>query len=229
MIVKQKKVNKLGHDWDNGTVVSEPGPVIDGEKLFKCKNGCGETYTETIPATGIEAPSFVDVEAGAYYYDAVAWAVAMEVTSGTSATTFSPDNACTRAQAVTFLWRAAGCPVPKSSYNPFVDVAPGQYYTDAVLWAVEQGITKGMSATTFAPDATCNRGQIVTFLYRAEGSPDVAVRSTFGDVATDAYYAKAVTWAVDNKVTSGTSATTFSPNSDCTRGQIVTFLYRAEQ
>lgn len=178
--------------------------------------------------TPVPSVKFIDVKSDAYYATPVAWAVSKGVTSGTSATTFSPDNACTRGQAVTFLWRAAGKPVPKSSYNPFTDVKAGEYYYDAVLWAVENGITMGTSATTFSPDATCNRGQIVTFLYRAEGSPDVAVRSTFNDVESDAYYAKAVSWAVDHEVTTGTSATTFSPDSDCTRGQIVTFLYRAE-
>ncbi len=170
--------------------------------------------------------NFADVASGAYYYDAVVWAVANGITKGTSATAFSPDLSCTRAQTVTFLWRAAGSPAPKSSVNPFTDVKAGAYYYDAVLWAVEQGITKGTGADTFSPDATVTRGQTVTFLYRAAGSPTVDGSSSFGDVAENAYYAGAVKWAVDKDVTKGTSASAFSPNSDCTRGQIVTFLYR---
>ncbi len=170
--------------------------------------------------------NFADVASGAYYYDAVVWAVANGITKGTSASAFSPDLSCTRAQTVTFLWRAAGSPAPKSSVNPFTDVKAGAYYYDAVLWAVEQGITKGTGADTFSPDATVTRGQTVTFLYRAAGSPTVDGSSSFGDVAENAYYAGAVKWAVDKDVTKGTSASAFSPNSDCTRGQIVTFLYR---
>lgn len=193
---------------------------------FKTLSNSNENMNGSVPPVNVY---FIDVKSNAYYFEPVSWAVANGITSGTSATTFSPDNACTRGQAVTFLWRAAGKPAPKSSHNPFTDVKPGQYYYDAVLWAVENGVTNGTSATTFSPDATCNRGQIVTFLYRAEGEPEVAVRSTFGDVKTDAYYAKAVTWAVNEEVTSGTSATTFSPDNDCTRGQIVTFLYRANK
>ncbi len=172
--------------------------------------------------------NFADVASGAYYYDAVVWAVANGITKGTSATAFSPDLSCTRAQTVTFLWRAAGSPAPKSSTNPFTDVKAGAYYYDAVLWAVEQGITKGTGADTFSPDATVTRGQTVTFLYRAAGSPAVDGSSSFGDVASDAYYSSAVQWAVANGITKGTSASAFSPDSDCTRAQIVTFLYRSQ-
>ena len=127
---------------------------------------------------------------------------------------------------MTFLWRAAGSPAPKSSVNPFTDVSTSAYYYDAVLWAVERGITAGTSATTFSPDATCTRGQIVTFLYRAVGTTTSGT-NPFVDVADSAYYADAVKWAVAEGVTAGTSATTFSPDASCTRGQIVTFLYRA--
>ena len=178
--------------------------------------------------SGTAENPFVDVKEGAYYYDAVLWAVEQKITSGTSATTFSPDASCTRAQMVTFLWRAAGSPKVENGKNPFTDVKADAYYYDAVLWAVEKGVTSGTSATTFSPDATVTRGQTVTFLYRNAGSPEVSGTMPFTDVEADAYYAKAVQWAVQQKITTGTSETTFSPMSDCTRGQIVTFLYRAK-
>ena len=155
------------------------------------------------------------------------WAVAQGITAGTTATTFSPNNPCTRAQAVTFLWRAAGSPAPENSTMSFTDVAEGSYYHDAVLWAVENGITKGTSDTAFSPNATCTRAQIVTFLWRSQKSPASDSVNPFTDVAADAYYANAVLWAAENGVTSGTTATTFSPNNNCTRAQIVTFLYRS--
>ena len=171
--------------------------------------------------------SFTDVSPNAYYYDAVQWAVENGITSGTSATTFSPDMVCTRAQAVTFLWRAAGSPRPESTRNPFTDVKAGSYYYDAVLWAVEEGITSGTSATTFSPDMTCSRSQIVTLLYRSWGNPEIEEAASFRDVPAGAYYAEAVSWAAEWGITSGTSATTFSPDASCTRAQIVTFLYRS--
>ena len=221
-----------GYELDDLTVTDKNGKTV---KVTEGKNG---KYTFTMPASKVtveasftkikEEPkvSFADVSTSAYYADAVAWAVENGVTGGTSATTFSPDAACTRAQAVTFLWRAAGSPAPKSSVNPFTDVSTSAYYYDAVLWAVERGITAGTSATTFSPDATCTRGQIVTFLYRAVGTTTSGT-NPFVDVADSAYYADAVKWAVAEGVTAGTSATTFSPDASCTRGQIVTFLYRA--
>lgn len=169
--------------------------------------------------------TFTDVPADAYYADAVAWAVEKGITNGTGATTFSPEASCTRAQIVTFLWRAAGSPEPTGSANPFTDVDANSYYGKAVLWAIEKGITNGTSATTFSPEATCTRAQAVTFLYRYEGTP-AASGSSFGDVASDAYYAGAVAWAVREEITNGTGANTFSPDITCTRGQIVTFLYR---
>ena len=138
---------------------------------------------------------------------------------------FGPNQACTRAQMVTFLWRAAGSPAPASTENPFADIAQDAYYYDAVLWAAEQGITGGTGAETFSPNATVTRAQTVTFLYRAAGSPAVS-GSGFADVAADAYYADAVAWAADQGITSGTTAETFSPAQACTRAQIVTFLYR---
>ena len=170
--------------------------------------------------------NFSDVPADAYYAEAVRWAVSQGITAGTTATTFSPNNPCTRAQAVTFLWRAAGSPAPKSTVNPFVDMKPGAYYYDAVLWAVENGITKGTTDTTFSPNATCSRAQIVTFLWRSQKSPAAGTVNPFTDVAAGTYYNNAVLWAVENSITGGTTATTFSPNKNCTRAQIVTFLYR---
>ena len=173
----------------------------------------------------VEPVNFTDVPADAYYYDAVIWAVAKGVTGGTGETTFSPDASCTRAQMVTFLWRAAGSPKVDDA-NPFTDAQTDEYYYDAVLWAVERGITSGTSATTFSPDATCTRGQAVTFLYRAAGSPAVSKSNAFSDVAADAYYADAVLWAVAEGITTGTGGGLFSPEADCTRAQIVTFIYR---
>ena len=170
---------------------------------------------------------FTDVADDAYYADAVAWAIANGVTSGTSAATFSPNASCTRAQMVTFLWRAAGSPEPKSPSTVFPDVKSGAYYEKAVAWAVEQSITTGTSATTFSPDANVTRAQAVTFQWRAAGAPKAEGTNAFTDVKADAFYAEAVQWAVNAGVTTGTSDTAFSPASDCTRAQIVTFLYRA--
>ena len=169
--------------------------------------------------------NFHDVNRFDYFYDAVKWAVDHDITSGTGRFTFSPNAACTRAQTVTFLWRAAGSPRPVSTVNPFTDVHYGDYFYQAVLWAVENGITMGTSATTFSPDATVTRAQVVTFLWRANGQP-AAWNSGFTDVSADAYYAKAVAWAVQNGITTGTGFGVFSPDAACTRAQIVTFLYR---
>ena len=171
--------------------------------------------------------SFADVPANAYFADAVKWAVDKGITNGLSDTMFGPYESCTRAQIVTFLWRAAGSPELKTA-SSFTDVPANAYYAKAVAWAVENGITNGMTETTFAPDATCTRGQSVTFLYRAlKGTASGS--TNFTDVASDAFYADAISWAVANNVTNGTSNTTFSPNADCTRAEIVTFLYRAYQ
>lgn len=193
-----------------------------------------DTRTETVIFTtrhfskyviGYEEPTvFTDVSEDAYYADAVLWAVANGVTNGTSATTFSPDMAVSRAQMVTFLWRAHGSPKATGA-NPFTDVSTSDYYYDAVLWAVANGVTNGTSATTFSPDAPVTRAQAVTFQWRAAGSPVVS-GSSFGDVAADAYYVNAVTWAVANGITNGTSGTTFSPDVVVSRAQAVTFLWR---
>lgn len=175
---------------------------------------------------GVERLPFTDVAKSDYYYSAVKWAVGKGITSGTSATTFSPDLSCTRAQMVTFLWRTAGSPEPTISTSPFADIQPGTYYYNAVLWALEKGITSGTSTDTFSPDVVVTRGQTVTFLYRASGSPTVS-GGGFSDVPEDAYYAAAVKWALEKGITSGVGDGLFAPNDECTRAQIVTFLYRA--
>ena len=170
---------------------------------------------------------FVDVAEGTYYYDPVLWAVANGITSGVDATHFDPNGTCTRAHAVTFLWRAAGQPEPKTTQMPFKDVKAGSYYEKAVLWAVENKITNGTSTTTFSPDKNCTRAQIVTFLWRSEGEPYASdSNNPFTDIASD-YYMDAVFWAVKEGITNGTTPTTFSPNERCTRGQIVTLIYLA--
>lgn len=169
---------------------------------------------------------FSDVAEGDDCYDAVKWATQSQVTEGTGAATFSPDASCTRAQAVTLLWRAMGSPEPSATVNPFTDVEAGSYYYKAVLWAAEKGVTQGVSPTAFSPNEACSLAQIVTFQYRAAGSPAAGTENPFTDVSADAYYVSAVLWAVKEKIADGTTATTFGPEDDCTRGQIVTFLYR---
>ncbi len=178
--------------------------------------------------TESEETAFQDISASAYYYDAVLWALENKVTEGTGAAAFSPDADCTRAQVVTFLYRAAGSPGVDTSSCDFADVSSSAYYYKAVLWAVENGITMGTGAAAFAPDASCTRAQVVTFLYRYFGSPAVAAaKNDFTDIISDSFYYDAVLWAVRNGVTRGTSDTTFCPSATCTRSQIVTFLYRA--
>lgn len=169
---------------------------------------------------------FTDVYESDYYHDAVLWAVANGVTTGTSATTFAPNETVSRAQMITFLWRAAGSPVPTGDATLFTDIPSNAYYADAVLWAIEHGITSGVSTTTFNPDATCTRAQIITFLYRFAGSPATSSSNVFVDVSMNSYYADAVEWALSMGVTSGSSDTTFSPDASCTRAQGITFLYR---
>ena len=223
---------------DSGYVL-ETLTVTDknGNELTLKDKGNGK-YTFTMPAGKVEVKAtfmednsvlnfFYDVPNDAFFYEAVKWAVKSGVTNGLSDTMFGPYEPCTRAQIVTFLWRAAGSPEPKTA-SSFTDVPANAYYAKAVAWAVENGITNGMTATMFAPDATCTRGQSVTFLCRAlKGTASGS--TNFTDVASDAFYADAVNWAVANNVTNGTSNTTFSPNADCTRAEIVTFLYRAYQ
>ena len=225
-------------DPDKGYVL-DTLTVLDGkDKEIKLTEKNGK-YTFTMPASKVTVAAmfkaeqstgknpFTDVPAGSYYEDAVIWAVDKGITTGTSATTFNPNGICTRAQAVTFLWRAAGSPAAKSAVMPFTDVKAGSYYETAVLWAVEQGITKGTSDTMFSPDATCTRAQIVTFLWRSQKSPAAGMANPFADVAADTYYIDAVLWAVKHNITVGTTFSIFSPDEECTRAQIVTFLYRA--
>ena len=223
---------------DSGYVL-ETLTVTDknGDELKLTDKGNGK-YTFTMPGSKVEVKAtfmednsvlnfFYDVPNDAYFYEAVKWAVKNGITTGVGNDLFAPEQPCTRAQIVTFLWRAAGSPEPKTA-SSFTDVPANAYYAKAVAWAVENGITNGMTETTFAPDATCTRGQSVTFLYRAlKGTASGS--ANFTDVASDAFYADAVNWAVANNVTNGTSNTTFSPNADCTRAEIVTFLYRAYQ
>lgn len=173
-----------------------------------------------------DAFPFLDVALKAYYRPAAEWAVENGITGGTSPTTFSPDAACTRAQMVTFLWAAAGSPEPASTENPFTDVSESDYFYKPVLWAVENGITAGVSADKFGPAQTVTRGQCITLLYNAEGRPE-AGSAAFDDVKDGDYFAKAVAWGVENGITAGTSEKAFGPGQPCTRGQIVTFLYNA--
>ncbi len=168
---------------------------------------------------------FDDVHQENYFAKPVQWAVENNITSGTGTAAFSPNQPCTRAQAVTFLWRAAGQPEPQSTSNDFIDVKPGAYYEKAVQWAVENNITGGTGNNTFSPDSVCTRAQIVTFLYHAASSPAISGNSSFNDVKAGSYYENAVKWAVENGITSGTGGNSFSPNNNCVRGQIVTFLY----
>ncbi len=213
-------------------VITAPTLSQNGSARYTAsfENGMFEQQTKEVALAKLSMP-FTDVKAGEYYELAVLWAVENGVTSGTSATTFSPNGKCTRGQIATFLWRAAGEPDPGNVTNPFKDVKESDYFYKAVLWAVENDITKGTSKTTFSPNDTCTRGQIVTFLYRAKGSPetDTVSSNPFKDVKSSQYYYDAVLWAVENGITKGTSDTTFSPNNKCTRGQVVTFLYRAVQ
>ena len=204
---------------------------IDGRSIGAVRSYAFENISasHTIEVQFRVRSSFVDVPSGSYYEDAVDWAVANVITTGTDAAHFSPDGICTRAQAVTFLWRAAGRPAPESRTMPFTDVPADSYYYDAVLWAVENGITKGTSSTTFSPDNTCTRAQIVTFLWRSEQSPAAGSSNPFTDISADAYYADAVLWAVKEAITTGTTRTTFSPDAECTRAQIVTFLWRCKK
>nr|WP_241426813.1 S-layer homology domain-containing protein [Dysosmobacter acutus] len=221
-----------GYELDTLKVLDKNGDKV---KLTE-KNG---KYTFTMPTGKVtvkgsfveEAPVqiFKDVPVDAYYYEAVKWAAEKGITGGIGNGLFAPNQPCTRAQIVTFLWRAAGSPAPKNTGIAFGDVKPGSFYEQAVAWAVENGITGGTGDGKFSPDATCTRAQSVTFLYRAAGSPKVSSSAEFGDVATNAYYADAVAWAAKNGITGGIGGGLFGSGSDCTRAQIVTFLYRNYQ
>ena len=217
-------------DHDFSEKIADAAHLAEGNKYYYDCAHCTQigTDTWTKPETPVvPVPSFSDVSEDTYYYGAVDWAVKNGITTGTSATSFSPDMTCTRGQIVTVLWRAAGQPEPNSYANAFQDLSPDTFCYKAVLWAVENGITTGLSATSFGPDAPCTRAQVATFLWRSQEAPAVSAGNPFADVTQAAYYFNAVLWAVENSVTTGTSATTFSPDADCTRAQIVTFLYRS--
>ncbi len=238
-------VGALGHDFGAWTEKTAPGCTAGGTEESVCER-CGETKTRNTDPLGhdfgtdgkadfcsrcgeanVTVAGFTDVSPDDYFADPVRWAVKEGVTTGTGATTFSPDEGCTRGQVVTFLWRAAGSPEPTSANNPFYDVVSFEYYYKAVLWATEKGITTGTSTVTFSPNDVCTRGQIVTFLWRAEEKPAPSgVANPFSDVRAGDYYCGAVLWAVERGITNGTDKTHFSPNATCTRGQVVTFLYR---
>ena len=229
-----------------GTEVTVTAAAEEGEEFLGWYNSLGalvseeEEYTFTVSdntalfvkfttnATVDPEPTvFTDIKESDYYYNPVLWAVKKGVTDGYSETLFEPNLECTRGQVVTFLWRANGCPKAKSNNNPFTDVSSTSFYYDAVLWAVENGITDGVSDTEFAPDKFVTRGQFVTFLYRSAGKPDYTIQNTFTDIEEKAYYYDAVLWAVENGITDGYGENTFEPNLGCTRGQAVTFLWRA--
>ena len=231
IIAPGEVIPALGHSWDEGVVTQEPTETADGVKTFTCER-CGETRTESIPKPEPVDPNpFVDVAKGKFYYDPILWAISQDpqITTGVTNTTFEPDRICTRAHVVTFLWRANGCPNPQSMTSKFKDVKDtSKYYYKAVLWANEQGITTGYSDGTFRPDDECSRGQVVTFLWRAKGSPaPTGVTNPFSDVPAGKYYTNAILWALKNNITQGRTATTFGPDDACTRGHVVTFLYRA--
>ena len=211
-----------GHSYGQWTLEQEATETQKGILVRTC-TVCGNAERQEVDYGN----PFLDVSEDMFYYEPVLWAVKEGITTGTSAYTFTPDGTCTRAQIVTFLWRSAGSPAAGEGSNPFTDVPEGQWYTDAVLWAVEEGITTGTSATTFSPDASCTRGQVATFLWRAKGEPASAADNIFTDITSDAYYYSAVLWAVENGITNGMGDGTFAPDAPCTRGQIVTFLHRA--
>lgn len=222
-----RDANALSDVYYNGT-------QDEWDKIEIQKTGNDPLFSAAIhvhdeqPSDTYENP-FADVKDGAYYYDPVLWAVnhrPCQITNGTGKNTFSPDANCTRAQIVTFIWRANDCPQPLTTNNPFTDVREDSYYYNAVLWAVENGITNGTGNNTFSPDATVTRAQTVTFLWRMEGSKKLTASNPFVDVSAGEYYSDAVLWAVKNNITNGTSKNTFSPSSPCTRAQIVTFLFR---
>ena len=225
--IRDDSFTEIGSEWD----VSRSGEDIFPE--FKWKedelllNFRLPHFSMYLLVMRPEMP-FDDVKQSSYCYDGVKWAVEQGITGGISENRFAPNDPCTRAQIVTFLWRAAGSPSVQAKENPFKDVSETDYYYPAVLWAIENGITSGTGAETFSPNATCTRAQSAALLYRSKGAAAAGV-SDFADVAKDAYYADAVAWAAEKGITSGTGNGLFSPDAFCTRAQIVTFLYRAAQ
>ncbi len=240
-LVEQEVIPALGHEYD--AVVTAPTCTKSGYTTHTCR--CGDSYVDSYVAPlghnyedGVctncgdgkdEAKNpFTDVPDDSYYLNPVLWAVEKGITAGTTPTTFDPNGQCMRAVVVTFLWKAAGSPEPETTENPFTDVKESAYYYKAVLWAYENKITSGLTATTFGPTALCNRAQVVTFLYNAMGKPEVnSTEHKFTDVEEGKFYYQAMLWAVENNVTAGLTETTFGPNAICNRAQVVTFLYRA--
>ena len=235
-------INEHGCDFkpndESRVIYSTQYDMIQGEDKGQARNLLADYITAKgtidpeikstwkIEAKGFENP-FSDVKEGTYYYDSVMDLAEKNIVKGTTATTFEPYASCNRAQAVTMLWRAAGSPEPKATTTSFTDVAAGSYYEKAVLWAVENGIVKGTTETTFSPYDVCSRAQIVTFLWRSEKSPDASGTNTFEDVQSGAYYSVAVLWALDEGITKGYTATQFVPNGVCNRAQIATFIFRS--
>jgi hypothetical protein len=230
------------HKFDNGTVTA-PTCTEQGFTTYTC-TVCGEKYVDEASWTDalghnfengdckncdeVLTSRFEDVKAGLFYFDPVEWAVEKGITTGATDTTFNPDGQCTRAEVVTFLWRAAGKPEPTTTVNPFTDVKEGDFFYKAVLWANENNITNGVSATAFAPLTKCNRAQVVTFLWRAQNEPASDAEVTFTDVKDGQFYTTAVAWAVEHNITNGISATEFGVSGICNRAQVVTFLYRSQ-
>lgn len=212
----------LGHRYDEGVLLREPTETAMGRVRFTCtRTHCQETYQMTY--------TFRDLDVDAYYFSPVLWALNRGITSGIDETHFAPDNLCTRAQVVTFLWRMAGKPEQATAGNPFEDVPQGCFYEKAVLWAYGQGITTGIDTTHFSPDTPCTRAQVVTFLHRFRGCPEPTITAVFPDVMPGTFYSKAVLWAAQRGITVGMDGGRFYPDLSCSRGQIVTFLYRDEK
>ena len=234
----EDETEALGHDWQ--ITVTESTCTEGGYTTYTCRT-CATSFrineTEALGHDYIdgsctrcgaaEPVTFADVPTDSFYHEPVQWAVEQGITAGTGEGTFSPENTCMRAHAVTFLWRAEGCPEPESTDNPFTDVTEADFYYKAVLWAVEQGITNGISANRFGPYESCNRAQVVTFLWRAKGCPAAASEPGFTDVTSGAWYAAPIAWAVELGITNGMGDGTFGVDIPCNRAQMVTFLYRA--
>ena len=223
-VSKGRTIPALEHSWSDWVQFFPATENKNGYEVRVCGN-CGKTETHVLPKLN----PFTDVSADSPFHDAILWAYSHDpqITTGTSATEFSPGKACTRGQVVTFLWRAAGKPEPASTSNPFRDVSSSSSFYKAILWAAEQGITSGTSAGTFSPNETCTRGQVVTFLWRYEGRPEPSsLNNPFTDVSSGSSFFKAILWAAEQGITTGKTPTTFNPTGECTRAHVVTFLYR---
>lgn len=212
----------LGHRYDHGVITKEPTRTAMGRMRYTC-SGCNDTYENMIPTL---SNPFEDIPWDVFYTTPVLWAATVGITRGIDETHFAPDQPCTRAQVVTFLWRRAGKPTPQSRENPFTDVPAGSFFEQAVLWAYETGITTGTDSTLFSPELICNRAQVVTFLHRFRGCPEPFRNGAFADVPEGSFFHKAVLWAAQTEITLGMDNGLFCPELTCNRAQIVTFLYR---